>query len=496
MTAPLVLVALLASPTSPEPARARTQAALDRIAQLDAQGPSLHAMIELNPDALSIARSLDAKAPLASPLWGEPVVVKDNLDTGDKMQTTAGSLALAGAPASRDSTVVARLRTAGMVLVGKTNLSEWANLRSTHSSSGWSARGGQTRNPYALARNPCGSSSGSAVAVAAGYTRMAECTETDGSIVCPSSVNGIVGLKPTVGLVSRAGIVPISHSQDTAGPMAIDVLHTAQLLTAMAGSDPRDPTTAEADRHATDYTKLLDAHALQGARLGVVRKLAGFDPAVDKLFDAAIAAIRAAGATVVEVELPHRTDLGDDENLVLTTEFKADLNAYLAARSGVPVHSLADAIAFNAHHAAEEMPWFNQEQFETAQARGPLTDQAYLEARQRGQRMAGPEGLDAALGKEKLDALLAPTMGAAWLTDYLNGDQFSGGSASQLPAIAGYPHLTVPMGAVRGMPIGLSFLGAKWSEPRLLALGYAYERVAPARVAPTFPVDVVPNLTR
>lgn len=433
-----LLLASLASPQPAETARARTQAALDRIAELDAKGPSLHAMIEVNPEALAIAEGLDRSLEkLPSALRGEPIVVKDNLDTGDQMQTTAGSLALVGKPATRDSTVVARLRSAGLVLLGKTNLSEWANLRSTHATSGWSARGGQTRNPYALARNPCGSSSGSAVAVAAGYTRVAIGTETDGSIVCPASVNGVVGLKPTVGLVSRAGIVPISHNQDTAGPLAIDVTHAAQLLTILAGSDPRDPATAEADQHATDYTKSLDPTALRGARLGVVRKLAGFDPAVDKLLEAAIAALRGAGATVSDVEIPHLGEVGEDELTVLTYDLKADLNSYLAARPGAHVHSLAEAIAFNSH-SAEETQWFGQELFEKAQAQGPLTDPAYVTALAKIRRLSGPEGIDAALGKDHLDALLAPTMGVAWLTDPLNGDPSNVSAAStppQWPAI-------------------------------------------------------------
>jgi amidase len=381
-----------------------------------------------------------------------------------------------------------------LVLVGKTNLSEWANIRSSHPTSGWSARGGQVRNPYALARTPCGSSSGSAVAVAAGYTDVAIGTETDGSIVCPASVNGIVGLKPTLGLVSRAGIIPVSHNQDTAGPMAVDVRHLAQLLTVIAGSDPRDAATAEADSHHVDYEAALDPNALAGARLGVVRKLAGFDPAVDRLLDAAITTLRQAGAVVIDVVLPHSGDLGDDELTVMTTDLKADLDAYLSTRSGVPIHSLADAIAFDRAHAEVEMPWFGQEVFEKAEAAPPPTDPAYLAALARIRRLAGPEGLDAALGKGRLDALIAPTTGVATLIDYLGGDTLT--SNSSVPAVAGTPHLTVPMGTVRGLPVGLSFMGAKWSEPRLLALGYAYERLAPARRPPSFPVDVLPSTPR
>ncbi len=487
---PLPLILLLAALSRPT-ARERVDAALARIAELDARGPSLHAMIELNPDAVRIADRLDRGRPGASPLWGDPIVVKDNLDTADAMQTSAGSLGLVGAPAPRDSTVVARLRRAGLVLLGKSNLSEWANIRSSHSTSGWSARGGQTRNPYALARTPCGSSAGSAVAVAAGYVTVAIGTETDGSIVCPSSVNGIVGLKPTLGLVSRAGIVPISHDQDTAGPMAIDVRHAAELLAAVAGADPRDPAASGADAHVVDYVAALDAGALRGARLGVVRKLAGFDPAVDRLLDAAVSVLRRAGATVIEVQIPHLGELGDDELTVLTWDLKTDLTAYLATRPGVPIRSLADAIAFDERHAAEEMPWFGQELFEKAQAAGSLGDATYLAALSRIRKLAGPEGLEAALARDRLDALLAPTTGVATLVDYLNGDAIAG-SASQLPAIAGTPHLTVPMGTIHGLPVGLSFMGARWSEARLLALGYAWERLAPPRAPPAFPIDVIP----
>ncbi|MBS2032587.1 MAG: amidase [Deltaproteobacteria bacterium] len=484
-----VLVSLLAA--TPGKAHAKTQASLDKISQLDAKGPSLHAMIEVNPDALSIADALDAKlAPANAPLYGEPIVVKDNLDTGDKMQTSAGSLALVGAPAKADSTVVAKLRAAGMVLVGKTNLSEWANLRSSHSTSGWSGRGGQTRNPYATARNPCGSSSGSGVAVAAGYVAMAIGTETDGSIVCPAAFNGVVGLKPTVGLVSRAGIVPISHRQDTAGPIAVDVAHAAKLLTVIAGPDAKDPATAEAGAHATDYSRFLDANALKGARIGVVRKLAGFDPAVDKVLDDAVAAMKAAGATVIDVELPHLGEYGDDELQGLLYDFKADLNAYLATRTGVPVKTMADVIAFNQRESAKEMSWFGQDLMEKAQAKGPLTEAAYVALAAKIQKLAGPEGIDAALAKDKLDALIAPTVGVPTLIDYIGGD-FVSGSSPTPAAVAGYPDLSVPAGYVHGLPVGLSFFAGKWSEPKLISLGYAFEQKVHARKPATFPVDVI-----
>ena len=483
-------------------ARSRAKAALDRIAQLDAKGPSLRAMIELNPDALAIAEEVDKKRPPPhAPLWGEPIVVKDNIDTGDKMQTSAGSLALLGSPAPKDATVVAKLRESGLVLIGKTNLSEWANIRSSHSTSGWSARGGQTRNPYALSRNPCGSSSGSGTAVAAGYTAIAIGTETDGSIVCPSAVNGIVGLKPTVGLVSRAGIVPISHSQDTAGPMAIDVTHVAQLLNVIAGPDPRDPATTDAGQHLADYTRALDPRALKGARIGVVRKLAGIDAAVDHVLDAAIETIMGAGASVIDIELPHLGEYGDDELTLMTYELKEDLNAYLATRKGVPVRTLADLIAFDKKEAAREMPWFQQELFEKSQERGPLTEKAYLDALAKARKLAGPEGIDAALAKDHLDALLAPTVEVAWLTDWVAGDNVPGPSSSTPAAVAGYPDITVPAAYIHGLPVGISFFGAKWGEAKLIGLAYAFEQLTRVRKPPTFPVDVVqmietPSATR
>ncbi|MCE5232462.1 MAG: amidase [Mizugakiibacter sp.] len=474
-------------------ARALTREARARIDALDRSGPALHAVIELNPDADAIAARLDAErrhGRLRGPLHGIPVLLKDNIDTGDRMQTTAGSLALVGAPAPRDAGVAARLRAAGAVILGKTNLSEWSNFRSDRSTSGWSGRGGLTRNPYALDRNACGSSSGSAVAVAAGYVPAAVGTETDGSIVCPAAVNGIVGIKPTVGLVSRAGIVPISRSQDTAGAMARSVQEAALLLSAIAGSDPRDPSTAEADAHATDYTRFLDAGALRGKRIGVVRALAGADPRVGEVLERSIAALRAAGAEVVDdVELPHLDALGKAEMTLLRYEFKADLGAYLATRRGVPVRSIADLVEWNRAHADRELQWFGQDRLEDALKRGSLADPAYRDALEKARRMAGPEGIDAALAAHRLDALMAPTVGPAWTTDLVNGDHVDGGSSTPA-AVAGYPDITVPAGLVHGLPVGISFFAGKWSEPRLLGIAYAFEQATRARRAPTLAAHV------
>jgi amidase len=467
-----------------------TQVSLDRIAKLD---PQVRAVLETNPDALTIAAKLE-QGDRKGLLYGIPVLLKDNIDTGDRMLTTAGSLAMTGAPALKDSAVAARLRAAGVVIVGKTNLSEWANFRSSHAVSGWTGRGGLTHNPYSLDRNACGSSSGSAAAVAAGYTLIAVGSETDGSIVCPSATNGLVGIKPTLGLVSRSGIIPISHSQDTAGPIATNVSDAALLLTALAGSDPTDPATAEADQHATDYRKFLDIGALKGKRIGVVRKLAGFDPNVDAALDQTIAVLKAQGAVIVDpVELPHMNDYGDDEQAVLLYEFKHDLDAYLAGRKGLAVHSLADLIAYDKQHADTEMPWFGQDLFEQAEAKGPLTDKAYLDALEKSKRQAGPEGIDAALAKDHLDALLAPTGGPAWTTDFITGDHAAGGSSSPA-AVAGYPDVTVPAGFVHCLPVGMSFFGAKWSEPSLIGIAYAYEQASHARWPPRFLASITdPN---
>ncbi|MGH8155733.1 MAG: amidase [Rhodanobacteraceae bacterium] len=465
-----------------------------RIDELDQAGPRVNSVIELNPDALGIAKKSDAdrKQGTHGPLWGIPVLLKANIDTGDRMPTTAGSLALLGAPAPRDATVAAKLREAGAVILGKTNLSEWANFRSTRSTSGWSGRGGLTRNPYVLDRTACGSSSGSAAAVAAGFVTVAIGTETNGSIICPSAANGDVGIKPTVGLVSRAGIVPISSTQDTAGPIARDVRDAAIVLTAIAGSDPRDPATRDADRHATDYTKFLDADALKGKRIGVVRELAGDNPDVTKLLDETIAVLRAHGATVVDpVKIPHVNDYGKAEMTVLLYQFKHDIDAYLATRKGLKVHTLADLIAFDKAHAAEEMPWFGQELFTEAEAKGPLTDKAYTDALKKLETLAGPEGIDAAMNAHHLDALLAPAQDPAWRIDFVNGDP-NLPSASGPAAVAGYPSITVPAGFVHALPVGMLFFGRKWSEPTLIGIAYAYEQATRARRNPTF-VKTVPS---
>ncbi|SFK94782.1 amidase [Rhodanobacter glycinis] len=473
--------------------QALTRSFLERIHRIDQSGPSLHAVIETNPDALKIAAALDAKRTKTDgPLYGIPVLLKDNIDTGDHERTTAGSLALAAAPAPTDATVTAKLRAAGAVILGKGNLSEWASFRSSHSSSGWSGVGGQTKNPYALDRNPCGSSSGPGAAVAAGLVTVAVGTETDGSILCPSSMNGIVGIKPTLGLVSRAGIVPISHNQDTAGPMARDVADAATLLTVIAGSDPRDPATIDADKHKTDYTRFLDPNGLRGKRIGVVRQFAGNEPNADRVLDAAIATMKAQGAIIVDpVKLPHLNELGPLEMTVLLYDFKHDLKAYLATRTDLKVHTLADVIAFDKAHATQEMPWFGQDLFEQAEAKGPLTDKAYLDALAKVKRLAGPEGIDAALKAHHLDALLAPSEGPAFMTDPVLGDHIvSGdptiGGSSQPAAIAGYPSIAVPAGWAHGLPVGIVLFGAKWSEPTLISIAYGFEQHTHAWRAPKF----------
>lgn len=467
--------------------RALTQAYLDRIAAIDKAGPTLSSVIELNPDALKDADALDAErkaGKLRGPLHGIPVLLKDNIDA-TPMANSAGSLALAGHHPKADAFLVARLREAGAVILGKTNLSEWANFRSTRASSGWSGRGGQTKNPYALDRNPCGSSAGTGTAIAANLAAAGIGTETDGSIICPSAVAGLVGIKPTVGLVSRIGIIPISISQDTAGPMTRSVADAAALLTAIAAPDATDPAAAER-KHAApiDYTAHLKPGALKGARLGVVRKLMGYQPDTDAAMERAIAAMQAAGATVVDAEIPTLGQWDDAEFQVLLYEFKDGLNAYLAA-SGAPHASLAELIAFNTQHAAQEMPFFGQELFEQANAKGPLTDAAYIAARDKARRLAGPEGIDAALKRQQLDALIAPAMSPAWPTDPVNGDHFIGAGYGA-SAVARYPSITVPMGDVHGLPVGVVFMGAAWSEPRLIELGYAYEQASKARKPPAF----------
>ena len=470
--------------------RRLTQAYLNRIEAIDRQGPTLAAVIETNPEALDIAAALDARREAEGslgPLHGIPVLIKDNIDTADRMTTTAGSLALEGSIPAQDSHVAKRLREAGAVILGKANLSEWANFRSSRSVSGWSGRGGRCRNPYALDRNPCGSSSGSGVAVSANLCALAVGTETDGSVVCPANANGVVGIKPTVGLVSRAGIIPISHTQDTAGPMARTVGDAAALLTAMAGIDPTDDATAAAKGHLADYTTALDPAALKGARIGVARKMAGFHPPVDALFDEALAEMGRQGAEIVDpVEIPELKEMYDAEHQVLLYEFKADLNAYLASLGpDAPVKTLEEAIAFNEANRDREMPYFGQEIFHEAQEKGPLTTPEYLEALATCRRMSRKEGLDALLDGDRLDALVAPTGSAAWTTDMINGDHFLGGSSS-LAAISGYPAITVPMGFVFGLPVGVSLMGRAWSEARLIGLAHAFEQATQHRQSPRF----------
>lgn len=470
--------------------QALVRAYLDRIRRVDRAGPRVNAVIEANPEALALARALDAERKagrVRGPLHGIPLLLKDNIDTGDRMMTTAGSLALAGAPAAQDAFIVKRLREAGAVVLGKTNLSEWANIRSGKSTSGWSARGGQTRNPYALDRNPCGSSSGTGAAIAASFATAGIGTETDGSIVCPATMTGLVGLKPTVGFASRSGIVPISHSQDTAGPMTRTVKDAAIVLAALAGVDAADAATKDsAGRVADDYRPFLDAGGLKGARIGVARKrVTGYSVHADRLFEAALADLRRLGAELVDpADFGSLGEYDDDELEVLLYELKHDLDRYLATRTGVPVRTLAEAIAFNEANAAREMPFFGQELFVRAQAKGPLTEPAYVEARARSRRLARA-GIDDVLKAHGLQAIVAPTSGPAWLTDHVNGDSYSG-SSSTPAAVAGYPHVTVPMGQVHGLPVGLSFVGAAWSEGVLLRLAYAYEQGTRHRRAPAF----------
>jgi len=463
---------------------------LSRIGLVDQSGPGLHAVIEVNPDALAIARALDRerwKGTVRSPLHGIPVLIKDNIDTADRMLTTAGSLALADSRPARDAFVAKRLREAGAVILGKTNLSEWANIRSNHSTSGWSGRGGQTHNPYALDRNPSGSSSGSAVAVAASLAAVAVGTETDGSVVSPSSVCGIVGIKPTVGLVSRTGIVPISHSQDTAGAMGRTVADAAALLTVLAAADPEDAATKGASGPIVDYTKALDAAGLKGARIGIVREKGfGFGAKTDAVLTGVVEALKKQGAVVIDpVALPNLGKTDESEMEVLLYELKADMAAYLATRPGTKVRTLADLIAFDSAHAGAELPFFGQELFEQAEKKGPLTDAAYLAALRKDRELMGPKGIDAALAKNKLDALVALTNGPAHLTDLVNGDSWTGSSSSPA-AVAGYPAITVPAGFVQGLPVGVTFFGKAWSEPALLRLAYAYEQATRARKPPKY----------
>jgi amidase len=468
-----------------------TERYLARIEAIDKRGPAVNSVIEINPDALAIAKALDEEGKAKrsrGPLHGIPVLIKDNIGTHDRMSTTAGSRALEASVPAQDAFIVRRLREAGAVILGKTNLSEWANFRSSHSTSGWSGRGGLTRNPYALDRNPCGSSSGSGVAVAANLCAVAVGTETDGSIVCPSSANGIVGIKPTLGLLSRNGIIPIAHDQDTAGPMARTVTDAATLLGILAGVDPADSVTeASRGKAFADYTQFLDAGGLRGARIGVVRKLFGFNDAVDQLMETAIDEMKRQGTVVVDpANLNTLGELGDSELQVLLYEFKADLNDYLAGLGPhAPVHSLKELIDFNEGHQKEEMPYFGQDLFLKAEAKGPLTTKEYVDALAKDRRLARTEGIDAVMDKFNLDALIAPTAGPAWTTDLVNGDHAAGGSSTP-PAVADYPNVNVPVGFVFGLPVGISFFGRAWSEPTLIKLAYAFERVTRFRQPPKF----------
>jgi amidase len=472
-------------------ARAIAEKYLARIAEIDASGPALKSVIETNPDVLAIAETLDkeraAEGP-RGPLHGIPILIKDNIDTADKMMTTAGSLALVGAKPPKDSFVAQKLREAGAVILGKTNPSEWANIRSSHATSGWSGRGGLTKNPYALDRNPCGSSSGSGAAASANLAAGTIGTETDGSIVCPSSANGVVGIKPTVGLISRIGIIPISHSQDSAGPMCRTVTDAAILLGALTGADPEDHATdASVGKTLTDYTKFLDPNGLKGARIGVVRKFFGFNDFVDARMEAALDAMKRAGAVIVDpAELAMSPNAGALEFTVLLYELKADLNAYLARLGpNAPVKSLADIIAFNDAHKAQEMPYFGQDTFLKAQAKGRLTNQEYVDAVKDLLTIGRTDGIDKTMNANNLDALVAPTGGPAWVTDLINGDN-AAGQTSSAAAIARYPSVSVPAGTVFGLPVGISFFGRAWSEGTLIKLAYAFEQITKVRTAPKF----------
>ena len=465
-----------------------TEKYLARIDEIDKRGPALNSVIEVNPDALAIADGFDKErmaGQVRGPLHGIPILIKDNIDTADRMQTTAGSLALLGSKPARDSFVAQKLREAGAVILGKTNLSEWANIRSAHSTSGWSGRGGQTNNPYALDRNPCGSSSGSGAAASANLCAAAVGTETDGSVVCPSSANGLVGIKPTLGLVSRSGIIPIAHSQDTAGAMARTVRDAAILLSALAGVDPRDPATSAAQQKVADYTRSLNSDGLRGTRIGVARKYFGFSDAVDQLMNNCIEEMKHAGAEVIDpADLPTHGKFDDTEFQVLLYELKADLNAYLGARPGAPA-SLSQIIDFNEKNKEKEMPFFGQDIFVKAESKGPLTTKEYIDALDANHRLSQKEGIDAVMDQFKLDAIMAPTGCPAWVTDLVNGDHAPGGS-SNAAAVAGYPDITVPAGFLFGLPVGISFFGRAWSEPMLLRIAYAFEQMSKARKPPQF----------
>ena len=464
---------------------------LDRIALVD---PWLKSVIELNPDAMEIAMQLDEErknGKIRGPLHGIPVLIKDNIDTGDRMMTTAGSMALAGNIATGDAPIVARLREAGAVLLGKTNLSEWANFRSDRSSSGWSGRGGQVRNPYCLDRSPCGSSSGTGAAVAANLCAIGIGTETNGSIVCPSGVNGIVGIKPTLGMWSRRGIIPIAHSQDTAGPMCRNVTDAAVLLGALAQFDEADAEThVPRGEIYRDYTQFLDKEGLKGARIGIAREMLGFNPEVDTLFDAAVEKLRSLGAEVIDnISFENRRKWGGPSYQVLLYEFKADLNNYLSEHPAAPVKTLEEIIAWNERNKEVEMPWFGQEIFKLAQEKGDLSSREYLDALSDSKNFSQKEGIDAVMDQAGLDAVIAATNGPAWCIDWVNGDNFSGSSSSPA-AISGYPNICVPMGYVHGLPVGISFFGRAWSEPKLLRLAFAYEQATLHRASPSFKANL------
>jgi amidase len=479
-------------------ARSLVEKYFARIEEIDKNGPAINSVIELNPDALAIADSLDqerkAKGP-RGPMHGVPVLIKDNIDTADRMMTTAGSLALLGSKPLQDSYVAQKLRNAGAVILGKTNLSEWANIRSSHSTSGWSGRGGLTKNPYALDRNPCGSSSGTGAGISANLCAVGIGTETDGSIVCPSSSNGLAGIKPTVGLVSRSGIIPISHSQDGAGPMCRTVRDAAILLGALTGVDPGDSATAAGQgKSFTDYTQFCDPNGLKGARIGVARKYFGFNDAVDALMEQSLDAIKKQGATLTDpADIETLGKFDESELLVFMYELKTDLNAYLARLGpNAPLRTLKDIIDFNDRNRQKEMPYFGQDLFLKAEAKGPLTEKAYLEALDKNHQLARTEGIDATMDKYHLDAIVAPTGGPAWLTDLVNGDHVAGGS-SNAAAAAGYPNINVTAGFFSGLPVGISFFGRAWSEPTLIRLAFAFEQATKARQAPHFLSTISPG---
>lgn len=463
-----------------------TREYLKRIKEID---PKLNSVLETNPDALRIADESDKErkaGKLRGALHGIPVLIKDNIDTADRMKTTAGSLALVDAPTpQRDAFIVQQLRRAGAIIIGKTNLSEWANFRSVKSSSGWSGRGGQTHNPYILDRNPCGSSAGTGAAIAANLAAVGIGTETDGSILCPSATCGIVGIKPTLGLVSRSGVIPIAHSQDTAGPMTRTVTDAAILLGVLVGADQSDAITSQANKGEKDYTKFLQKDGLKGMRIGIARQIFGKNSKIDALIEPQLQIFKDGGATLIDVEFPTFGKFGDDEFEVLLYEFKADLNEYLAARGG-QYQTLADLIKYNDANRAAEMPYFGQEIFTMAQAKGDLTTRAYRLALQKSKRAAGADGIDAVMNKNKLDAFIAPSGGVAWMTDLVNGDCGVFEGMTSFAAVAGYPSVTVPAGFIQGLPAGMSFFGRAFTEPTIIKIAYAFEQATKARKPPTF----------